>query len=366
MGGFTYNGIHSSQFNVEYVPNAEARWWAGADYEIYSKKVSWKNGGYIYGSAANIRKIKMDCYFEEISIAMREKIRKWLGRTTKGKLIFDELPFVYYNVVVSEVVPGKLYLDTGETYSGTFSVTFMAADPFGYLTRKSSEGNENDHAEDYCNLITSARMPPEPDVSSRSFDVYNPGTEPCGMQIMIAGTCESPIRFFNSRNKTECVISSLPDNSLTLDINENDTGMVKVYVGTNSGNYDNGFAYHDHGVIRLEPSELFENVSYTATQNGTMYTITPSGITVTEDMVGGHIWFMNPITREATITDVNTSTGKLTCVLTGSGTFRTSGTMRLYKSNHITIEEKNSNNVWVTPTHLTLSRIAIDYKPRLL
>ena len=366
MGGFTYNGVHSSTFGVEYIPNAEARWWNGADYEIYQKKVSWKNGGYVYGSAANIRKIKMDCYFEEISIATREKIRRWLGRTTRGKLIFDERPFVYYTVIVGEVVPGKLYNDNNGTFSGTMTVTFIADEPFGYLMRKSNTGSENDHAEDYCGIISSSLMPSAPGTSTRIFDVYNPGTEACSMQIVLAGTCSNPIRFFNTRNKTECVISSLPANNLTLDINSEDTGMVKVYTGTNSGNYDNGFAYHDHGTIRLEPCETYENVDYVAALNGTMYELTVSGVDVTEDMVGGLVNFVNPSTLYATVSSVNVAANKLICTLSGTGNILTSGTMRLSKMNHITIEEKNSNGAWVTPTSLSLTRLAIDYQPRLL
>lgn len=366
MGGFTYNGIHSSAFGVEYAPNAEARWWIGADYEIYQKKVAWKNGGYLYGSAANIRKIKMDCYFEEISIATREKIRRWLGRTTSGKLIIDERPFVYYKVRVSEVVPGKIYIDNNDTYSGTFTVTFIAEDPFGYLNRKSNAGTENDGAEDYCGLIASGKMPSAPTTSSRIFDVYNPGTESCGMQIILAGTANKPIRFINSRNKTECVISSLPTNNLTLDINNDDTGLAKVYTGTNSDNYENGFAYHDHGNVRLEPCETYENVAYTATYNGTMYEITPSGMSVTDDMVGGYIQFTSPSTLHATVSSVNKASNKMVCVLSGTGDIQLTGTMRLSTMNHISIEEKNDNGAWVVPTGLTLTKLSIDYKPRLL
>ena len=188
MSGFTYNGIHSSTFGVEYIPDAAARWWDGPDFEIYKKKVSWKNGGYVFGSAANIRTIKLNCYFEEISIATREKIRKWLGRTTKGKLILDDMPFVYYIVAPDSVVKGNIYNDNNGTYSGTFSVSFVAEDPFGYLMRKSNNGTEDDNAEDYCNLIDASKMPAAPTTLSRVFDVYNPGTESCGMRIKIACT----------------------------------------------------------------------------------------------------------------------------------------------------------------------------------
>ena len=366
MSGFTYNGIHSSTFGVEYIPDAAAKWWDGADFEIYKKKVSWKNGGYIYGSAANIRTIKMNCYFEEISIATREKIRKWLRRGVKGKLIFDDMPFVYYIVTLNDVVTGKIYLDTDESYSGTFTVEFVAEEPFGYLMRKSNTGTENDNAEDYCGLISSSKMPDAPGTSDRVFDVYNPGTEPCGLHLKLAGTATGIFRFFNTRNNTECVINSLPTNNLTLDLNCDDSGMVKVYTGNNSENYDNGFAYHDHGMVRLEPCEMFENIGYTAVANGTMYDITPSGIVVDDDLIGAFIQFDNPATRNATVSAVNKSSGKLTCTVGGSGTMQMSGTMSISKMNHITIQSKNSSGNWVAPSGITLSKLEIDYSPRAL
>jgi len=365
MSGFTYNGVHCSKYGVEYVPDASARWWKDAEFETYKKDISWRNGGYWYGSSVNIREIPMDCYFEEISTATREKIRKWLGRTTSGDLVIDDKPFVYYKVRPDGVVPGKLYNDMNDTYSGTFSVTFIATDPFGYLTRKSNSGSENDGAEDYCGIIATSMMPDAPTTSSRQFDVYNPGTQNCGLKICVAGTSSNPIRFINERNGTKCVISTLPSNGLILDMN-GDTGMVKTYVSGSPNNFSNGCAYHDYGMIRLEADETYTDVSYTAVQNGTNYTVTPVGITVDAGMIGGYIQFNDPATRNARIVAVNTSAGTLTCTLGGSGTFQTSGKMRLSTMNHIVIQEKNSNDGWVTPTSLTLTALTVDYDPRLL
>ena len=365
MGGFTYNGVHCSTYGVDYAPDASARWWEGAEFETYKKDVAWRHGGYWYGNSVNIREIKLSCYFEEIDIATREKIRKWLGRTTSGKLIFDDTPFVYYNVRPDSVVPGQLYLDTNESYSGTFVVTFMATDPFGYLTRKYNTGSENDGAENYCGIITSGKMPAAPTTSTRTFYVYNPGTENCGMIIKVSGTASKPIRFFNQRNGTMCVINTLPSSGLILDLN-GDTGMVKVYT-SGSSSFSNGFAYHDYGMVRLNPDDEYTSIDYTAQENGTMYDITVSGIAVTEEMVGAYIQFNNPSTRSARVNSVNTNTNKLTCTLGGSGTFQTSGKiLRLQTLNPIVIQEKNNNGVWVTPTGLTLTSIEIDYNPRLL
>ena len=365
MSGFTYNGIHCGIYGVEYVPDASAKWWEEADFEIYKKDVAWRNGGYYYGNAANIRQIDLNCYFEEVSMATREKIRRWLGRDTAGKLILDDRPFVYYNVRPSKVVPGKIYLDTNETYSGTFTVSFIAEEPFGYLMRKSNDGTENDGAEDYCGLIATSLMPSAPTTSSRNFDVYNPGTEDCGLTIRISGSCSKPIRFINSRNATECVIDSLPSSNLILDI-DGETGFVKTYSNNAPNNYSPGFAYHDHGIVRLFPNTLYEDVPYVATVNGTGYSLALTGVIVSEDMIGGSIRFNNPTTRRARVNDVNIANNQVICTVSGTGAFNTTGTLRMFTINNISIEEKNNNGSWGTPSNLTINSIGIDYKPRLL
>lgn len=252
MDGFSYNGIHCSSYSVYYVPDADARWFKEAEYETYKKEVSWRHGGYRYGAFAKIREITVACYFEEITIATREQIRQWLRRDSSGQLIFDERPFVYYNVRPANVVPGKIYPDGDGTYSGVFTITFEAADPFGYLTRKFNDGTENDNATDYCGILDEDDMPDAPTVSDRSFDVYNPGTEACGLIIATEGSCDNPIRFFNNTNNTQCIVSSFPASGVVLELN-GDTGFVKVYAENAPTFYENGFAYHDRGMIRLEP-----------------------------------------------------------------------------------------------------------------
>lgn len=365
MLGFTYNGVHCSAYGVYYIPDASDRWWEEAKYTVRKKAIDWRNGGYLYGSSADIREFTVKCYFEEISIATREKIRRWLGRTTHGKLIFDERPFVYYDVVPSSVTPGELYDDDNGTNSGTFSVKFMAENPFGYLTRKSNAGAENDHAEDYCGMISTSAMPPAPTTSSTSFDVYNPGTESCGLSLVLAGTAQRTFRFLNNRNQTSCIIRELPTNNMRLDLN-GDTGMVKTYIGNASSNYNNGFAYHDRGFVRLDPCEVFTNIGYNQSVNGTYRNIQLTNMSISEDMIGANIQFNTPATRSARVVSLDSSNNTLICALNGSGTLQNTGTLTLFTMNRITIEELNTNNAWVTPTGLNLSYIHIDYQPRLL
>ena len=302
MNGFTYNGIHCSAYGVYYIPDASDRWYEDPEFENYQKDVTWKNGGYHYGNAVKIRTISIKCYFEEIDIATREKIRKWLKRDTSGQLIFDDKPFVYYNVRPSAVIPGKIYNDNNESYSGTFEIKFTAEDPFGYLTRKYNMSPAPDNASDYCGIIRGDEDAPiEPSTSGTYFTVYNPGTEDCGLSVVLAGSCSNPFRLFNQRNGSQCVISSLPSNGIYLDI-DGDTGNVIAYANSPEIDAGNGFAYHDHGFIMLSPCDHFESHDYSV----------------------GNINLYNPTTRKADIEGRTDTTYQLSAYLgvdTGSSDF---------------------------------------------
>ena len=249
--GFLYNGIHSETYHVEYIPDASDRWFDGTDWNVYQAETEWKNGGYYYGNSAKVKIFKLKCFFEEITTQQREDIRKWLHRDTSGVLMFDDMPFVYWRVRPTKLIPGQLYNDSG-LYSGTFEVELSAFDPFGYLARKSNGPYDVDNAGDYCDLIPASEMPAEPTVFNTTFDVYNAGREKCGLTIKISGTTSNPIEFLNETNKTRCIIQRLPANGLILDIN-GDSGVIKTYVSTNPNNSESGYVYHDRGFVSLEP-----------------------------------------------------------------------------------------------------------------
>lgn len=362
MEGFTFNGIHCSEYGVFYIPDAADRWRQNADFESYTKDVSWKNGGYYYGSAEKIRTMELKCYYEEISIATREKIRKWLMHGTRGKLVFDNMPFVYYNAIPDNVVPGNLYLDNNGTYSGTFNVKFVFENPFGIMTRKSNTGSEDDNAEEYCGIIASSMMPSAPSVSATAFDVYNPGTQPCGLSIMVSGSASNPIRFFNPRNKTQCVISSLPENDLILDIN-GETGYVKTYIAQMENNSENGYAFHDYGVVRLEPDTTDFGIAFTASQNGNVYDVQTNDIILNDSYIGAYVRLHGSTAVSAKVISVSPNTGTMQCSPVGSATLPASGSMDISTVNNIVIEEKTSGGGWETPTSLSMTSIAVDYTP---
>ena len=286
VSGFYYNGTHSSLYHVDYIPDASDCWFAGADWEVYDAEVAWHHGGYYYGNSVRKREFTLKCFYEEITEKQREDIRKWLHRNTSGHLMFDDKPFVYWNVRPTRIIEGQKYLDCGR-YSGVFDVTFCAYDPFGYLTRKYNTESDDDNATDYCDLLDEADMPESPSVLDRTFNVYNPGRETCGLSLKLSGSVSNPIEFLNTTNKTRCIINDLPPQGLNLEV-DGDTGKVMVYTQSSKPVKELAYSYHDRGIVRLEPG-----------------------------------------------------------------------------MNTINILEKN-NNSWVTPTSLSLSRIEIDYAPRVL
>ncbi len=249
--GFSYNGTNSSTYHVDFIPDASDRWFAGTEWDVYDTDVAWHDGGYYYGNAVKAREFTLKCFYEEITKKQREDIRQWLHRNTYGQLIFDDMPFVYWNVRPVKMIEGQEYLDSGR-YSGTFVITFKAYNPFGYLTRKSNTGSETDDANDYCDLIPSNQMPAAPTTSDRTFSVYNPGREACGLSIVLRGSASNPIEFLNNTNGTRCILSSLAPTNRVLDINA-DTGMITIHSPSSTSNAELGFQCHDRGYVKLNP-----------------------------------------------------------------------------------------------------------------
>ena len=274
--GFSYNGVNSSTYHVDFIPDASDRWFAGTEWDVYDTDVAWHNGGYYYGNSVKIREFTLKCYYEEITKKQREDIRRWLHRNTYGQLMFDDMPFVYWNVRPGKIVDGNEYNDSGR-YSGTFTITFRAYNPFGYLTRKSNNGTENDNANDYCDLKSTNEMPVEPTTSSQLFYVYNPGRESCGLSLALSGHTNNPVEFLNLTNKTRCIINELPAQNLVLDIN-GDTGMITTHTSATTANAELGFVYHDRGYIKLNPGT---NQIQILEKNSSGSWVTPTSLSLT-------------------------------------------------------------------------------------
>lgn len=249
MSGFTYNGFDSKTIGVYVNPDAAARWFESPVFEQKSEEGTWRHGGYYYGTRVKTRTLSFTCWFENITMRDRERIRWWLSRDTSGYLIFDDRPFVKYKVRPAGITNGQIYGTQGygestRLYSGTFTVSFTAYDPFGYLIYTSYDSNNGQDAIPYCNIISTSEMPDMPTTSSREFLIYNPGTEKCAVSFEIGGAAANGMTITNATNGTKCVLKGLPTSG-TLIIN-GETGVI-----TNLSEY--AFEFHDHGFVKLDP-----------------------------------------------------------------------------------------------------------------
>lgn len=232
------------------------RWFASPDFTVDQVEMSDRDGGYFYGTKAKIRQFVLECYFENISIAEREKIRRWLGRDTSGKLIFDSRPFIYYNVRPTRVVDGKAWCHedmagTRRVYSGTFTITFSAYNPFGYMNYSSYHDVDYDGAGQYCDILSDNEMPPAVSAASGNYLLYNCGTEKTPIKILVSGVAPSGFEIKNKTNGTTCRIAGLP-NGIPLMV-DGETGAVATVAG-DLNTID--FSYHDDGFIVLEPCRI--------------------------------------------------------------------------------------------------------------
>ncbi len=85
MNGFTFDGIHTSQQECFYMPDAKARGNLAADFEVSDLNDDSRDGGYFIGTRVKPREFSLECYFEEISAARLEEIKRWLRRGRQGR-----------------------------------------------------------------------------------------------------------------------------------------------------------------------------------------------------------------------------------------------------------------------------------------
>lgn len=255
MEGFSYNGLHSSLFSVYYIPDESALFDDQADFEVFDEEPNWRDGGVYYGNRVKQREFSLSCYFEDVTREQKEKINQWLDRNTSGELVFDERPFVAYKVRPTKKLNGKIYTQRyddipGDRFSGTFTLTFTAYDPFGYMKYNSYDVYDTDGAARYCGIVSKSAMPAAPDPNKNNFLVYNCGTERCGCLIRIAGTAPNGLTLTNNANMNRCKLIALPPTPGYLEI-DSVNGVVRFKTTTGSED-EIVFEYHDEGYITLE------------------------------------------------------------------------------------------------------------------
>ena len=279
----------------------------------------------------------------------REDIRRWLGHDTQGRLIFDERPFGYYNVAPSKPVTGKIYAesypDSTETmYSGTFTITFDADDPFGYMLYTSYDDYDVDLATNYGNILATSMMPAAPQANDRLFLIYNPGDEKCGVTLHLSGSAPNGMILRNTLNGTSCELKELPENGvLTIDT---ESGLItNQYAGLT----EYAFGCHNRGLISLDPCNIIRNevtVVYTSGSNVIELPDLPSWI----DPLGKYVWINRKWYR---IASLNTDG---TAVISASADASGIDVTKIVTMNQIQVEGDG----------VALTELSYEFTPRLL
>ena len=351
MTGFTYNGIHSSEFFCKYIPDSEAKFNDKADFEIMDEDIAWQDGGCYYGNRIQSREFKLECFFEDITAETKERMMQWQDRKTDGRLIFDERPYIYYNVRPSKKPTGKMYTThhdgfLPDTYSGTQTITFKAYDPYGYMLYSAYDDIDIEGAQKYSGILHVSEMPTPPSTASKSFQLYNCGTETCNTVIRIAGTAPNGLVIKNKTNDQMCSILSLPAAPSYLEI-DSQAGTVK----TQSNTTDEGtlaFELHDEGYITQEPcGQLWDAV--TVSYSSGSKTVTLMTREADPSQVGKYIrlddkWIL--------ISSVDGNTLTLNSAPTTSGA---------EKTRIVTM-----NDILITGDGFSLTKLEIEYVPRVL
>lgn len=291
MQGFTYNGIHCNDLGIRYVPDETERGDFFSPFEVIDTERAWNDGGEYFKTRIKSRDFSLSCYYENITYAQREKIIRWLDRRTSGELVFDERPYASYFVRPTKTITVKDYLQSqyGEKlYSGTFTVTFTAYDPFAKLTYETLDDAECDIATEETALIYSSQMPPAVNAGDTSCLIYNPGTEIGHSVIKFAGrTGSRDMTISNSTTGDVCILraGTIVEDGAYLTI-DSKTGRVTQ---TDWSGTVLKFIFHDQGYITFTPAfPIIRDVRINKTIGSK--TITSNAGIFKDSMVGQYIY----------------------------------------------------------------------------
>ena len=301
QNGFSFNGVHCSNFGCAYIPAPEDRF-AMPEMEVSSTDVTSRDGGYYHSSRYKSREFKLKCYFEDITYETFTNMRRWLAKDKVGKLVFDTRPDVYYWVRPTEHInPATYSAEHGwlsqPLFSGTFTVTLTAFNPFGFMRIISYENLEDGIMTRYSGILPREMMPALPDVADTDFLVYNPGTQRCETVIELAGSAPSGLVIRNLSNGSCCKIAGLPaEGSVIID---GTLGRVSTYYNSIE---EDAFELHDEGYIILESfGDVYRDVSVQATSGSNQLALI--GIDASESMIGLFVYVGDEWLRITDVTD---------------------------------------------------------------
>lgn len=132
--GFTFNGVHSSEFSLK-VTSSGDRYKEDLTAEVSDTSIAagGMEGELFVKETIGKRTFPVEASFDNLSEVKFRELRKWLRTTEPKQLIFDERPYkVYYTKVSSAPQISYLCFTENEerVYKGELSITFISYYPY--------------------------------------------------------------------------------------------------------------------------------------------------------------------------------------------------------------------------------------------
>ena len=189
--GFTYAGIHSSQFGIKSVTNGDRyQRYLSPEFQDLTQSTIGRDGTLYFGNNKNKNTFTFNIAFDDMTEEDYRGLRRWLNSGI-SEFILDETPYIKYYAKPGAPVQISFLVfldDYGErVYKGEFQVGFVCYDSFGYSVHKWLEDYSMTGfgAGDTLELdqisssvkewAASSRLLPAQTYHDITYDVYNKG-----------------------------------------------------------------------------------------------------------------------------------------------------------------------------------------------
>ena len=138
--GFTYAGLHSSQFGIKSVTGGDRyqRYLSPEFTDTTAQRVG-ANGTHYFGTNHTRKVFNFNIAFDDMTETEFRELKIWLNSDI-SELILDELPYVKYYAKIQNIVQISFlaFMDENEDriLKGEFALSFVCYDPYGYSTHK--------------------------------------------------------------------------------------------------------------------------------------------------------------------------------------------------------------------------------------
>lgn len=207
--GFTYNGIHTSQFGLYSSANGDRyQRYLSPQFSDISSSIAGRDGAVYFGTNMSTKTFTFNLVFDSMTEEEYFGMKKWLNGGI-GDLVLDENPYIKYRAKPSQVVQVSflVFLDDydARVYKGEFQVSFVCYEGYGrslskYIESYSSTGFLDTQVISAANMSNSisewalaSHLLPQQVYHDITYDtyvdgkfyLYNPGDVPTDFEISI-------------------------------------------------------------------------------------------------------------------------------------------------------------------------------------